>query len=38
MPAGRNDYRVDDSNIAGYLIEYGRDGDDPDVDLTEKKL
>ena len=32
-----NDYRVDDSNIAGYLIEYGGMSGDPDVDLTEDK-
>ena len=32
-----NDYRVDDSNIAGYLIEYGGMSGDPDVDLTENK-
>lgn len=32
-----NDYRVDDPNIAGYLIEYGGMSGDPDVDLTEDK-
>ena len=32
-----NDYRVDDSNIAGYLIEYGGMSGDPDADLTEDK-
>ena len=32
-----NDYRHNDSSIAGYLIEYGGMSGDPSVDLTEDK-
>ena len=32
-----NDFRHDDPNIAGYLIEYGGMDGDPAVDLTENK-
>lgn len=32
-----NDYRNDDPNINGYLVEYGGMAGDPDIDLTENK-